>query len=107
MITLEEFMGGGRLHNPLSANITLVAGSPRLRTLVPNGSRDVTLPDARLLKLGWPQFILLNIDGTNTVTVKDANGNAVHSLGPNSSVLLGLAEQNDAAGRWTADGRGV
>lgn len=94
-------MGGGRLHAPLSSNLTLKAGWPRLHTLDPDAAgREVILPDARTLRLGGPQFILLNIDATHSIAVKDGSGTALVTLAAQEGVILGVSKIDTIAGKW-------
>lgn len=101
-VSLKEYMGDGRRHAPLSSNLTLKVGWPRLHTLDPDAARDVTLPDARLLPPGGPHFILLNIDAAFSVTVRDGAAGVLLTLGPLEGVVLSLASSPDAAGRWSS-----
>jgi hypothetical protein len=107
MMTIETFFGGGRNH-ALTGNLTLKAGWPRLHTLDPDGAgREVNLPDARLLRLGSPQFILLNIDATHGIAVKDNAGGTVLTLAAQEGVILSLSQNSTAAGRWNVHRRSL
>lgn len=103
-VSLAAFMGGGRLHSPLSSNLALKAAwasSYRIHTLDPDAAgREVSLPSALLLKLGGPQFILLNIDAALSAAVKDFAGGTVLTLAAMEGVQLYLAGNSAAAGNW-------
>lgn len=110
VIQLETFIGGGRIHNPLSADLILRKGWARLHTIVPDaGTHAVVLPDAQLyMNPGGPIFIILNISGTFAVAIEDDNGGTVlGSLGANASAIISLADNTTQAGTWLVDVRGV
>ena len=101
-VSLETFMGGGRAYTPMTGDVTLTRASPRMITVDPNAAgRKIVLPDATLLKLGSPRFIILNINGTNTVEIEDADGGTVLSaLGTSQGAVVALSENATSAGRW-------
>lgn len=102
-------MGGARRHAPMSADVTLKAGWERVQTLEPDASgRKVVLPDARTLRPGGPQFVLINIDATESLEVEDAaGGTVIAALAAQEGVFLGLADATTLAGTWSKDVRSL
>lgn len=102
MVTEAAFYGGAREHAP-GADVTLWHRSARLQVMTPSaGGLDVFMPDARTLPLGGPQFVLVNLSGSNSMTVKAANGTTILTLGTQEGMWLALRENVDLEGKWLA-----
>lgn len=92
----------------MSANVTLGRGWERAQSFNPDGAgRKVILPDARKLKLGGPQFFLLNLHASLGVDVEDAAGGALFTLAAQQGAILSLAANGTLAGTWVWDARSL
>lgn len=103
MISGATFFGGSRTDATMSADVELARGSKRVQALTPQFSDlSVYLPDARTLRLGGPQFVVLDESGAEDLAVLDAAGGSVVTLSPGEAAVLYLAAQDDAAGQWVS-----
>ena len=111
MIPANDWYGGSENLLVLTDDNTVLKITARCVLLNPNAaSRDVNLPDARLFnRNGWGGgsnvFVAANVNDTNTVTVKDAVGNTIGTIGPYAAdqykwAKLHLVDNNTAAGDW-------
>ena len=107
MISQAAFFGGADVAD-VSADRTLVCGSKRVQALTPQFSGpDLILPDARTLRLGGPQFYVLNLSGSYTLPVKDGGGSVLTTLAAGDAAICALVEQADAAGTWAVQERTI
>lgn len=70
--------------------------------------RNVTLPNALILPLGWSIAIYNNEQSTSTVTLKNYSGSVIKSVEPKNSLSIILTDNTTQAGEWlvTAGGSG-
>lgn len=103
MITKEVFFGGA-VYNTLTGNINIHPGEARIHRIDPNGAgRVVTLPDARILRPGFPILIVSNESATDTFQINDNSGSAVVTVSTNRLVSLALLTNTTQAGEWFAN----
>jgi hypothetical protein len=101
MISQADFYGGADIDATLSASRTLVCGSGRVQALTPQfAGIDVSLPDARTLRLGGPHFYVLNLSGSYSLEIRDADGALLETLAANKIAGCHLVAQANAAGAW-------
>jgi len=107
-ISREARYGGVNLLESQTADVAITPHSNLVNLIEADADLDVTLPDARLLRLGGIQFIVCNIGtGGFDVTVKDATGSTVGTLADGESYKLSLASNGSAAGDWVLDARTI
>lgn len=92
----------GSVEPELAANLILKRGSKRLQVPFPqSAAKDVTLPDARKLKTGGPQYYFVN-GGEENAVIKDAGGSTIATLTHGDTAILLLLDNSTAAGVWVA-----
>lgn len=91
----------------LNTDLTLTAASARVIEFTSVAEFVVvTLPDATTLSISNGKFVFRN-EGAFPFAVKDAGGNLVGAVGPNSSATCYLFELTTANGRWSLVGDNV
>ncbi len=94
------FYGGSQLINVDLFPFTATISTPRILFLVGIGPVDtLNLPDARLLKLGGPQYFLINTTVFGVI-IRDDGSNGLFTMASNSNALLVLADNSTANGIW-------
>jgi len=97
----EDLYGGSIDYASQTADITVLPFTQRLVIIEADGDLDVTLPDARLLTLGFALWTIVNVgSGGFTVTVKDADGTSLQDVEDGETVKMGLLANSTAAGEW-------
>lgn len=99
MITEEAFRGGAEHSTATTKTLTQFSNRVQIRDCV---SGDTTLPDARTLKLGGMQFIILKEQATSH-DVKDADGTTLATIPGRQAASCSLAANDDAAGSWIVE----
>lgn len=93
--------GGSQTFDPMTANVVLTAHTKKLVIANPTGAGlNMRLPDARFYGLGMTILLLINIHGSNSLAIQDADGGAVHTLVAGHAVKLGLRANSTSAGTW-------
>lgn len=98
-------MGDCRVVDPFSSDLQLPSSLgpvPRVWRFANQGAgRTITLPDATLLPLGGPHFVLSN-SGAESIAVEDFDGNSVLGVAMETSraFICYLAENGTTAGVW-------
>jgi len=93
---------GGATYVSSGSNITIHRGF-RFWIIDATANIDGTLPDATTLRLGGPQFYIINVNASFSLDVKDNGGTSVVMLDQDEIAVVVLAAQADANGIWKAN----
>ena len=95
---LVDFMGGAK-DVTMSADLYLRARDKRVITVDPQSAGlFVHLPNPSNVNLGGPQFYIINVGATHSITVKDSGGTARGTIAPSESGIYGFSAQAGVAG---------
>lgn len=88
-----------------TGNVVLTATSPGAQSVNPSAAGwYVTLPDATTMNKGVISFLVSNTSPDYDMGIKDSAGNKLGWVRPNSSAMIGLADNAAAAGVWSLSG---
>jgi hypothetical protein len=98
----EPFDYGGSLTlDPLSANYTLSLLDGRVIVVNPNASgRKLILPNPANCPLGGPHFYVVNLSGSNSVSIEYPLATPVVTLAASSSRTLHVAKNGSGVPTW-------
>ena len=102
---LEEMWGGTHEHgDPSDLTLPLPSGVPGASRFIYLQINTVDLPDARLLPLGGPVYVIWNNQaGGGAATVRDAGGTTVATLGNHDVAKCFLLDNSTQAGTWVVE----
>lgn len=101
---LEEFMGRGRTR-ALAADFILKKGQERVQAFTPDmDDHNITLPDTAVLRLGGPQFYVVNLSASFFFNVLSHNGFQTYQVDP-EKVLVLTSFSTVGNERWIAQSR--
>lgn len=99
MNRMLEFMGNG-ISQALTGNTTLYRGAQRVQMFTPSASGfNVVLPDTADLRLGGPQFYVINLSSTFFLNVKSHNDFDTFQIDPEEGIVLSAFKDNGQK-RW-------
>lgn len=101
MISQADFYGGAK-YTTTATDVTLKAHAPRVQIFNPTAAGvDVKLPDARQLRLGGPQFYIINDHATQPFDVQDNAGGVLFTMGGLAARFFVLYANATQAGGWS------
>lgn len=98
--TALDGLSGGAVTRSISENLALSPNDARVQVITATvNNLKVGLPDATLMTLGGPKFIMRNA-GSKPFRVRDFTGKVLFVLPPTLTVSISLEDDQSAGGIW-------
>lgn len=96
----EEVYYGGAIFKSITGTLQ-THSSVRVWTITATvGPHIINLPDARILKTGGPYFYIINLAGSNDISLRDKANIVLETVSAGELVLCALIDNTTIGGKW-------